>query len=977
MPSATILGPSGGQARQFFRWFGALFGLLGLVLGIPAAFLASHVTPPLGQLGHLIVNPGQALHYLNGSLTDSAVAKSVTLVAWMVWLWLFFCVAVEMVAAIRGRPALHLPVSRHVQSLVTALVGASMAFVPLGKVGLPMRLHAAPAAIHGSLGHLHTEPPIDHVPLRNDDGKAPTARLQRAVLTVEDEIALTTSATMYLVQSGDTLWSIAERELGSPLHWPEIADLNYGRVQPDGEALTDAHWIYPGWELMLPTSMSPSTAVVNRLPAAAPESDPLTSVASGRSIVPSFESLTRGAADHEIRDVAQNASYPRSSASNRTDPTEANDAPHPAAPLPIAPIGYGVLGAGVIALLERMRRVQRRYRPNGLRIALPDGDLVALERRLRVDSDPDGLEIIDLGLRALVVHSLRCEMPPPQAALVRLGDDALEIVLDPGSVHGKPPAPFISDASRTSWILPRDHSTIQAIRRDPDVVQMDAPFPAMVTLGHDEFGLALVDLEQAASVDVTGANAEGILRTIAVDIATAKWADQVELVLVGFDRDLDALERVNYVPAIGDVVPKVVRRVRERTALLASVGHRANWEIRWAEGGDSWDLCVIICAQAVVDGDRGGAADLIRTAGQGGLGLAVVLGADTGLARWRLEVDDGLVALKANDAATAAFRTEPVDSEMSLGLASLVQIASQLDGVPPDAPPYDKLQVADAGQEVDADQEASGSELAHEAPIAGEAKAIDGEPAAAVREGPEVQVRVLGPIEIEGAARPFTRAWAVELIVYLALHRNGASSDQWATALWPDRVMAAASLHSTASAARRSLGTSLSGEDHLPRAHGRLSLGPSVGSDWTRFEELSCRDDPESWRLALELIRGRPFEGLRAPDWCLLEGIAANVEAVVVDLASRYAEVRLSEGDPSGAEWAARQGLRVSAYDERLYRILLRAADAAGNPAGVESVMSELVRLVAEDIEPYDAVHPETLELYRSLSRRPDLSLNR
>src|ERR1700689_4933402 len=114
MPPAIILGPSAGQARQFFRWFGALFGLLGLVLGIPAAFLVSHVTPPLGQLGHLIGNPGQALHYLNGSLTDSAVAKSVALVAWMVWLWLALCVAVEMVAAFRGRPALHLPVSRHV-----------------------------------------------------------------------------------------------------------------------------------------------------------------------------------------------------------------------------------------------------------------------------------------------------------------------------------------------------------------------------------------------------------------------------------------------------------------------------------------------------------------------------------------------------------------------------------------------------------------------------------------------------------------------------------------------------------------------------------------------------------------------------------------------------------------------------------------------------------------------------------------------
>jgi hypothetical protein len=67
----------------------------------------------------------------------------------------------------------------------------------------------------------------------------------------------------------------------------------------------------------------------------------------------------------------------------------------------------------------------------------------------------------------------------------------------------------------------------------------------------------------------------------------------------------------------------------------------------------------------------------------------------------------------------------------------------------------------------------------------------------------------------------------------------------------------------------------------------------------------------------------------------------------------------------------------VSAYDERLYRILLRAADAVGNPAGVESVMAELVRLVAEDIEPYDAVHPETLELYRSLSRRSTSTVNR
>lgn len=61
----------------------------------------------------------------------------------------------------------------------------------------------------------------------------------------------------------------------------------------------------------------------------------------------------------------------------------------------------------------------------------------------------------------------------------------------------------------------------------------------------------------------------------------------------------------------------------------------------------------------------------------------------------------------------------------------------------------------------------------------------------------------------------------------------------------------------------------------------------------------------------------------------------------------------------------------MSAYDERLYRILMRAADRAGNPAGIENVMDELTRLVGDEVEPFDAVHPETLELYRELSRRP------
>jgi DNA-binding SARP family transcriptional activator len=241
----------------------------------------------------------------------------------------------------------------------------------------------------------------------------------------------------------------------------------------------------------------------------------------------------------------------------------------------------------------------------------------------------------------------------------------------------------------------------------------------------------------------------------------------------------------------------------------------------------------------------------------------------------------------------------------------------------------------------------------------------------------DVEVAVLGSIEIRGAARPFTRAWAEELVVYLAMHPNGATNEAWATALWPDRLMAPSSLHSTASVARRSLGQSADGTDHLPRSHGRLALSPTVGTDWDHFVSLAESDLPERWQMALTLVRGRPFEGLRSSDWPILEGIAPAMEAAVVDLSGRLAGALMRQGNAQGAAWAARRGLVVSPYDERLYRMLMRAADLGGNPAGVDAVMSELLTLVAEGIEPLDAVHPNTMELYRQLSRRRKFSSSR
>jgi DNA-binding SARP family transcriptional activator len=307
-----------------------------------------------------------------------------------------------------------------------------------------------------------------------------------------------------------------------------------------------------------------------------------------------------------------------------------------------------------------------------------------------------------------------------------------------------------------------------------------------------------------------------------------------------------------------------------------------------------------------------------------------------------------------------------IQAEEAAQVTALLDTAGSHESVLSSDEPYVHLSVPVLGWTFDPTSTSTSARVGRPSEVG----AFAGEDADAVGGSALVEVKILGTIEISGAAREFTRAWAKELVVYLAMHPKGVTNEVWATALWPDRLMAPSSLHSTASVARRALGRSPDGIDHLPRSHGRLALSPTVVTDWDHFVELAESPAIEQWRSALDLVRGRPFEGLRSSDWPILEGIGPAIEAAVVDLSGRLAGSYLAAGDPSGAEWSARRGLLVSPYDERLYRMLLRAADLAGNPAGVEAVMAELVRLVADDVEPFDSVHPSTIDLYRSLTRR-------
>jgi DNA-binding SARP family transcriptional activator len=235
---------------------------------------------------------------------------------------------------------------------------------------------------------------------------------------------------------------------------------------------------------------------------------------------------------------------------------------------------------------------------------------------------------------------------------------------------------------------------------------------------------------------------------------------------------------------------------------------------------------------------------------------------------------------------------------------------------------------------------------------------------------PEVDVAVLGPVEVRGAARTFRRPASKDLVVYLAFHRQGARPDEWAAALWPTIAPAPPTLHSTVSDARRALDRSASGGEHLTRVGGRYRLGTSVGTDVERFARLTSSTDPADWKAAFSLIRGSLFDGLRFPDWAVFDGTRARVESMVVTSALRRAGDLQGAGLGADAEWLIRQALRISPLDERLYRALLRSTESQGNRAGLRATLQELLILASDCGRSggESQIHPETLALYRDLA---------
>jgi DNA-binding SARP family transcriptional activator len=929
----------------------ALVVLAALLGGIPvllwqlAGWPLPHQLPSLAELRVALTRP----------LPDEVIANTLVTLAWAWWAHFVVCLVAETVSAVRGRMPVRVPAGWLNQALAARLIGAILLLTPSANLVQPGTLAApgpvaavtvtAPTLVQPRLNGAATMHRGDTSVAPHADEQAPAA--QRPVLK------------RYVVQPKrpgrphDTLWGIAERHLGDPLRWPEIWQLNRGRPLPDppGGQFTDADRIWPGQDLLLPAdAIGVPPAEPHPTPPPAPPQPPGKQQPAPPATQPPPSASTSPSTTAPARPAAPPGQPPT------TTPSPAERQGGQLLRIVSGLAGAGLLAVGVLALLTRLRRRQQRARRPGRRIPLPTGTTADVEVGLHTTQEPDTARFLDLALRALAHGARQQGLATVQVQAVLITPDHLQVRLDRPS--GQAPAPF-EQAAPDRWRLARNTPLDQL---EEPAAQAVAPFPALVTIGQLEDTRVMLNLEAASLAALAGdpIQARGLVDAWAVELATSVWSDYLELVLVGFGAELGPLERVRHVATLEEFLPTLQRRLRHAHELLDAEGYASATMARMtSETPDSWTPTIVLCAKPPTPTvlARLTAADLELHR----LPVAIVAVGELPPPAWRIELADGHATIDALD---LTVRSLQLSAEAYQAITKLLATAASTHDVDPTTPPYDTLHRPTSRPPLRLVRDQDDTPIPAAPTTQTEQELVPAAP---------VEVRVLGKIDVAGVPR-IERTKALELIVYLALHPTGVDMDRLWEALWPQRPLSRATLHTTVSIARSRLGEAPDSTHYLPTIRdGLYRLHPAISVDWTRFQTLTqlAAHDPDrataALRQALKLVHGLPLES-PAPsgyEWAIVH--RTEMESAIGEAAEQLARRSLEAHHHADATWAARRGLRASPYDERLYRQLMLAADAAGNPAGVDAVMRELIHVLDAEAEPLDDLHPDTIALYKRL----------
>ncbi|MDH3682251.1 MAG: LysM peptidoglycan-binding domain-containing protein, partial [Acidimicrobiia bacterium] len=718
------------------------------------------------------------------------------------------------------------------------------------------------------------------------------------------------------IVSGDNLWHLSDHRLQAIDDDPDDGDIaRYVEtvVDRNDERIDDPDLIFPGQVFTFPAvGPEPPLQPAGATRPEARSEAPVVPQTVARDAVPARSDQTQPATG------GANPSQP--GGGDRRDPVDGVDLAPDEPPSVVVPVllgaAGGLLAAGALDLVRRRRRFRLAHRGSGRVPSPPAPELAPIELALQRQADPETRAWLCRAVESLTSRPVWEGEVVAQPLIARLDTDRLEVEFSEADPMAAP-VPWVKVDDGRRWRLDRAIPIDQL--PGPDVT---APIPSLVTLGVD----LLVNLEGLGVVEVAGEVdlALGLVRSIIHELATSPAAGSIDVRTT--------------VPIAGSETYSLVRRqspaelVAELPPWLDDVSEqlaRRSWSSaythRLAADADPLGPVVVVTDAAGADAMPA----VLEHARRRSLPLAVVVvGARTSGSMASIELEREAGRLEPWG---VEFESQLLDGDVARQLGELLLDAAE-----------DREEPLVTGVQLSASitelrhhrRSATGSDGPPEPP--GAAATDD-----AVDEGPrddgadEIQVQLLGDVEVSGPAEPLT-SQQLSLLCYLAC--NGSSSrEAIIDALWDGQVISKSRFPNLLAETRARIG-----RHHFPEARdGRYELS-GVTTDLARFERavLSAqRQEPAeaaaTLRSALELVRGVPLEPPARRFWSWVGDhthVAARIESMVADTAVRLARLEQERGQLDGARWACEQGLLASPTDENLVIVLTEVYVALGKP---------------------------------------------
>jgi DNA-binding SARP family transcriptional activator len=907
----------------------AVAGLLAVLFLLPLGLIKTSGPPFVPE-----IDVFRAAETLRGNyIPVDAVIRGLGLVCWLAWIYLLFVVVLRIAAV---------AVEKSNPRAGASLRSATDAVTPRW-IRRALDLALSSTMLLSAVSGVAVSKPVDHSHVLSVAAVANPNYANPAV----------GSHLEYVVKPGDSLWDIAEEQLGSGYRWREIFQLNHGRVFSDGRSLVNPHLIHPGWGLIMPQpSVAPSEALeppppAERIPSTDPSPIPTVTRSPDRSFTTRHQEQTR--ASRDARPVIE----------------------LPAGGVLAASFASGILAAQALSALRRRRSRKALAEPDDA----AESPLV-LDLRRQVEIPAAG----HLEAAASEVAALwqRVNQSLPRFPIAR--EDKDRAIL------------YISKAEDTSPVIPPSTSRI-VFRDEGHLIRAEVgrPFPPkpvrqeklsatgmFIPIGARRGTAVHLGVLATGGLAVTGAGAASFTAQALLSCAADAACEDLEIYMIGDEPVLADLRNLNHVRAVAswhgteDVLQRIQAEMLRRARLLMNERVDDLWSYCAADREEPLHVVLIVMTQPP----------------------QVMIGIAEAISAQGMRLGVGVIALG----------WIPAPISIALEADRKVHIKAPLPGIPELLLPF-HLSPGEISQAVaiinsarppawDVEAEGGSAEADDERdevhivtpdlPSARHAEpppskiVVNEEPVALTDDIPltpapgQLEIRSFGNLVIVKDGRTIEkglRTKAREVLAFLVAHPQGVSRERIWDALWPevDPEVSRLDLNRSLYNLRKRTGRDT---QHITRARENYRLNfenwwadaVAFESQFSRAGSLAAEDSIETLSRALDLYKG-PFCDDCYFHW--LEPVRDRYRSIFVKSSARLANLFMEYDRADEAIVVLDRAIQVDLVNEDLYRRAMAIEGRLGRRKAVHERLNKLQAILQDelDVDPDE----ETASLFRGV----------